>query len=76
MHRPAVIVACDADTMTVSLQVFCDGNKEIGDQIGNMFYWKNAPHDPQAARHGTWHWPEEHAPSPPLEAITTARKHD
>ena len=58
-HRPAVIVAFEASTMTVNLQVFAEGNKTEGDHLGNIFSWKNSPYDPSGKILGSWHWPHQ-----------------
>ena len=63
MHRPAIIVSCMAETMTVNLQVFCDGNGNKGDCLGNMFYWHTVSYDPAAVTQGTWHYPESETQS-------------
>ncbi len=71
MHRPAVVVSCDPqNTMTVNVQVWCDGNKELGDKLGNMFYRHTVTYDPNCTAHGTWHWPEDDV------TMTETRRHD
>ena len=68
--RPAIVTEADPKTLTVNVKVFPDGNKELGDRMGQAYWRRGVHYDPNGTTHNTWHWPED------AVTATESRRHD
>jgi len=59
-HRPALVLQAWGETPDAAccLSVFLRGQNDKEDFKGEVLYVGSVPHDSEAKKPGTWHWPE------------------